>query len=301
MAKSLRYLAEYAGLRLLEFVAGMLSPAMKIKVGGALGRFYCRIAGRRRAKAMDNVAKAYPEWDAARVETLVWENFSHLGAVALEFLGASRMSAEEMRRTFRLEGVEVLEAALAKGRGVLALSMHTGNWEWSAMALAAYGYPTYAIGRRLKNPRVDRRVTELRNRFGGTLIGHRNAVRPVLKALKQGGIVGVLLDQRAQRKEGILSRFFGRPVSTNQGLSLLALKSGAPVVVARAERTAEGHVLHFGPIVERPEAADRTEASQLFTEAFDRAVEEAVRARPEQWFWMHRRWDIPGGMAGGEG
>jgi KDO2-lipid IV(A) lauroyltransferase len=78
-------------------------------------------------------------------------------------------------------------------------------------------------------------------------------------------------------------------------LALLALKSGAPVVFGRDERTPEGHVVHFGPIIDPPEGAEREEAVREFTAAFDRAIESGVRARPEQWFWMHKRWDIPKG------
>ena len=76
------------------------------------------------------------------------------------------------------------------------------------------------------------------------------------------------------------------------------MKSGAPVVFARDERTPEGHVVRFGPIVDPPMDAERDEAVRKFTEAFDRAIESGIRARPEQWFWMHKRWDLPNGARG---
>lgn len=292
--KALHYL-EYAGFRFLETLAVLLPDAGAERIGGALGRFYYRIAPGRRRTARENAARAFPEWKPADVEKMVRANFAHLGVVALEFLRTSRLTPEEMRRRVRVEGLEVLEEARARGRGVLMLGIHAGNWEFAGMAMAVRGYSFHAIGRRLSNPLVDKRVLALRGRFGGRIIGHRNAVRPVFKALREGGCVGVLLDQRARLREGLASRFFGRPVWTNQGLALLALKSGAPVIFGRDERTPEGHVLRFGPIIDPPAGAEREEAVRKFTEAFDREIENGVRARPEQWFWMHKRWELPKG------
>ena len=96
-------------------------------------------------------------------------------------------------------------------------------------------------------------------------------------------------------REGVLSTFFGRPVSTNQGLALLALKSGAPVLFCWGERVGDGsHILHVGPVVEPPEGSgNRDEAVTRFTQAFDKQLEWAVRQRPEQWFWLHKRWSLP--------
>ena len=153
------------------------------------------------------------------------------------------------------------------------------------------------IGRRIKNPLVDKRINQLRTKFGTNMIPHRNAVKPVLKALRNGSVIGSLMDQRALPRDGILSTFFGQPVSTNRGLAMLALKSGAPVVMVESTRTGSGFKVHFSSIVEPPETDDREEAIALFTQKFDDQIEQAVRRNPEQWFWMHRRWEVPPEMA----
>jgi KDO2-lipid IV(A) lauroyltransferase len=186
-----------------------------------------------------------------------------------------------------------LEEARSRGKGVLLLGAHLGNWELGGLAVAVHGLPLYAVGRRQSNPLVDRRVTRLRESFGGILIPHRNAVRPVFRALREGALVALLLDQRARGREAVRSRFFGRPVATNQGLALLALKSGAPVVPAFTERVQGGLVVRFHPGLPAPTEGPRGQQVAGYTETFDAAIEEAVRRRPEQWFWVHSRWRLP--------
>jgi KDO2-lipid IV(A) lauroyltransferase len=227
---------------------------------------------------------------------MVRANFAHLGATGAEFLGLSEVSPEELLGRYRIDGLEHVEAARSQRRGVLFLTAHLGNWELASTVMAARGYPLSAVARRLKNPWVDRRVRGLRERFGTDLISHRNAVRPVLRTLRRGGMVALLMDQKPLAKEAVLSHFFGQTVATNQGLALLALKSEAPVIPGFDERVGDAHVLHLEAPLEPPGEGPREERVRRFTEQFDAKIEQAVRRRPEQWFWVHRRWRLPGGM-----
>lgn len=288
---------QYAAFRLLEEAASRLPWEARCRAGAWLGRVWHAVDGRHRRVARDNVGLAFPEWSEAQVSALVRRNFAHLGATTVESLGLARTGREELLARCRFEGREHLEEALGRGRGVLTLTGHLGNWELAGLALAARDYRFYAVGRRQANPLVDARMTRLRESFGGTLIHHRQAVRPVLRALRDGAVVAFLMDQRASSREAVVSRFFGRPVATNQGLALLALKSGAPVVPGFDERVEGEHVIRFYPALVPPEEGTREEQVKRYTEAFDAAIEEAVRRRPEQWFWVHRRWRLPGGLA----
>src|SRR3990172_2219909 len=119
------------------------------------------------------------------------------------------------------------------------------------------------------------------------------------EALRRGGMVGILLDQNASRREGVFVPFFGEPASTSKSLALLALWSGAPVVPVFIQRdTAGRHHLTIEPALPPPATGDREEDVAAFTAAFSRVVESRIRRSPEQWFWMHRRWRTrPGGVA----
>jgi KDO2-lipid IV(A) lauroyltransferase len=289
--------AQYSLFRLFEKGLSGLSWQQRAALGGRLGRLWHALDRRHRGVARENAAAAFPEWSASEVRDLVVRNFEHIGMTAAEFLGLGATSAEEVRTRVRFEGARHLEAARALGKGVFLLSGHVGNWELAGVALAAQGYPVAAVGKRLSNAAVDRRVIELRQRFGSRIIPHRLAVGQVLRGLGRGELIGFLMDQRPRRNEAVESRFFGRPVATNHGLALLALKTGAPVVPVFDERTAEGHVLRFHPALEPPPAGDREGRVRSYTEAFDAVLEAEVRRRPEQWFWVHRRWRLPWGEA----
>ena len=289
--------AEYGLLRLVERVLSARSWETRQSWGARLGRVWYRLDNGHRRIARENALRAFPDWGPERIDRLVRANFEHLGITAAEFLGSSRVSAEEAMARTRIEGGEHLEKALAGGRGALFLVGHLGNWEFGGLSLAARGVPFYAIGKRLSNPVVDREVTAIRERLGGHLIPHRNAVRPVIKALRGGGTVAVLLDQKPLRREAVPSRFFGLPVATNSGLAILALKTGAPVIPGFDRREDGAHVVRFGPEIAPPSEGTLEERVRAFTAAFDATIEAAVRACPEQWFWVHRRWRLPEGWA----
>ncbi len=288
--------AQHLLLRGSESALSALGWERRVRLGRWIGRAWHAADARRRRLATDNVARAFPEWDAVRVRALVRANFEHLGTVLAEFAGLARTGPDELLDRFRFEGLDRLEAARAEGRGVLGLTAHLGNWEVGGMALAARVGNVCAVGRRIRNPAVDAWVAELRQRYGGRLIPHRGAVRPVLRALRGGALVGFLMDQRASSREAVRSEFFGRPVATNQGLALLALKTGAPVVPAFTVREGPGrHRVWFGPPVPPPGPGSRAERVVAFTRRFDAVTEAAVREHPEQWFWVHRRWRLHDG------
>lgn len=287
----------YLAVRLGVSWAGRVSWDARVAWGRRLGALWWRIDGAHRRVALENLRLAFPERPETWVRETARENFRHLGATAVEFAGVFAESPETLLSRFRFEGRDHLDRVLAQGKGAFLLTAHLGNWELAGLALAASGYRFSAVGRRIKNPRVDALVRRLRERFGGRLIPHRHAVRPVLRALRDGGVVGFLLDQRALSREGIRSEFFGRPVSTNRGLATLALRTETPVVPAFCRREGTGFVAWSEPPVEPPPQGTREDRIRAFTRTFDRVVEGAVRRCPEQWFWVHRRWRLPEGLA----
>ena len=288
---------EYALFRAAEWAAGRMSWEGRARVGRALGRLWHLVDRCHRRVALDNVRQAFPDRPEGWVRKLVRANFEHLGTTVCEFLGSHRVTREELLSRYRFEGDEHAEAALSEGKGLLVLTAHLGNWELAGTAVAAKGYRFHAIGRRIANPWVDRHVRALRERFGARVIPHRNAVRPVLRVLREGGIVAFLMDQRALRDEAVPSRFFGRPVATNRGLATLALRTGTPVIPVFGRRDGEVHVLRVGPALEPPRGGTLEDRIVRYTRLFDGAIEQAVRECPEQWFWVHRRWRLPGGWA----
>jgi KDO2-lipid IV(A) lauroyltransferase len=298
MAGNISFQLQYMFLRSMRALVLALPEGGRASLGNFLGGFAGFALPSRKRLILENIRYAMPEVGEEEARAIMKESLRNLGRVAVEILAVDSLDREKMEKLVRFEGEEILRDALAGGKGALVLTSHQGNWEYTNLALAARGYGMSVVGRRIKNPKVDAFITAMREHFGTKFIHHRNAVRPVLRALAAGEIAGFLLDQRAQAKEGILSEFFGRPVSTNPGLALIALRSGAPVVFCWSERVEEGFVVHFDGVIKPPESGSREELVRSFTMEFDKWMERAIRRRPGQWFWVHRRFRVPGRMAG---
>jgi KDO2-lipid IV(A) lauroyltransferase len=139
----------------------------------------------------------------------------------------------------------------------------------------------------------------MRRKTGVALIDKRGALRPVLEALRRGGLVGILLDQNAARREGVFVPFFGHAASTSRSLALLALRTGAPVLPIFIRREAPGrHRVVIEPALRRPTVNDPEQAIVELTTRCTEAIECAIRTSPEQWLWSHNRWRTrPPGVA----
>ncbi len=291
---SWRHGVEYALFAALARAVGALAWNGRVAAGRAAGRLWWLLDGRHRRVAVDNIRAAFPELGPGEASALARKNFEHLGITAAEFLGLRVSGPEEVLARYRFEGLEHAGRVLESGRGFLALTAHLGNWELAGAAVSAAGYRFFGVARRIRNPLVDRAVTRIRERFGGTVIPHRRAAPAVLRAVRSGGIVAFVMDQRALLREAVRSTFFGRPVATNRGLAVLALRTGAPVLPCFARREKGGrHVLTVDAPLEPPDSGPFEERVRRFTAQFDAVIESAVRRNPSQWFWVHRRWRLP--------
>lgn len=297
MSKKISYKLEYAGVLVAAFLARLLGKRGRISFGRVLGRAAKPFLGQPVRTARDNIKNAYPEYGADKVEALVDANIAHMGRVAMEFLAAGSMPLEVMEKGMRVDNFERVEKSRALGKGVLVFGAHIGNWEYCALALSKKLMPLTSVGRRIHNPYVDALVNATRQRFGMRVIGHRDAARPMLRVLKENGVVGILLDQRARKNEWVRSTFFGRPVATNQGLALIALRSGAPVHYISSRTDGNEYVANVSEeVTPPPEDMEREERVAAFTRRFDEIIEADVRERPAEWFWMHTRWRLPKGF-----
>jgi KDO2-lipid IV(A) lauroyltransferase len=170
------------------------------------------------------------------------------------------------------------------------LTAHLGNWELLTLAPAMTGYPLTVVARSLESRALDAWADRLRRTAGVEVVDKRRALRALLEALRRGRLVGVLLDQNASRREGIFVPFFRRPASTSRSLALLALRTRTPVVPAFTCRLAPGrHRITIHPAL--PLAASGDEAAiRALTARCTEAIEDAIRATPDQWLWCHDRW-----------
>lgn len=198
---------------------------------------------------------------------------------------------EDTIARLRIEGLEHVRSAMQRHGRVLLLTAHLGNWELLPAACHLTGFQLSVVLRPLDAPWLDRLARRLREKSGVELIDKRAALRPVMRALAGGRMVGILLDQNAARREGVFVPFFGHAASTSRSLAVLALRTGTPIVPAFIRREDGGiHRVVAGPALPLPASANPAAAIQSLTARCTEVIEAAIRESPDQWLWMHDRW-----------
>lgn len=294
--RPVRHCVEYAVYRSLKAFLRLLSHPAARAFGRALGSLAHRLDRRHREVALRNMELALPGIGPGERRRLVRGCFRHFGAALCDAISSTRFDAVGICRHFTLEGWENLEAAERRGKGIFVLSAHVGFWELVPPIIGLYRGPMSIVVRPADNPWLDRELRGLRERFGNSTVPKRGAARRMLETLRGGGRVGILIDQRVQEREGIRVPFFGRPALTSPVLARLSLRTGAAVVpVAVFPEPAGRYRFVARPAILPPEGSgDEEEAVAALTRRYLESAEEDIRAHPEMWLWMHRRWDRTG-------
>lgn len=281
---------EYLGLRGLAFLLLCTDVRGAARIASALSGLVGLLDRRHRLIAQDNLRRAYAgALSEEEVRATVARVYRRLGVTAAEFVhGPRRIRGRAARRWFRVEGLEEVRR-VAGDRPAILLSAHLGNWEHLVPAARSAGVDLVPVARPLDNPLLDRWVAGIRSRTGNLPVSKHGALRGLLRTLREGKWVGMIVDQNGGR-HGRLSTFFGRPCSTQGGGVALARRQGLPFAVGRIERVRVGvHRLVFGPPVL---VRDDDEAEREAVDEMNRQIEAAVRRRPADWMWLHRRWRI---------
>jgi KDO2-lipid IV(A) lauroyltransferase len=281
----------FAACRAVLFVLALLPRAAGLRLGRVVGVLAYWTYPARRRIALANIRRAYGAAldDRARAR-LARASFAHLGSICADAAYFPRLLREPTERLAVHQGAEHLRAAIAEGRGVLVFSGHLGHWEMIGLLQPRLGIPFTMVVRPLENARIDGMLARLRRRAGNTLIPKRDAARGVLRALREGRAIALLIDQNV-REGGLFVNFFGVPASTTPALATFALKCGSPIVPVFCSRVPDGRALiRYLPALHPVRRGPLDDDIRDLTRACTALIEEEVRRRPEEWFWMHDRW-----------
>jgi KDO2-lipid IV(A) lauroyltransferase len=208
------------------------------------------------------------------------------------FLRQPRITAQEIDRDVVFDGQEHYEAAFRRGKGVLLITGHYGNWEMMGPRLARAGYQVNAVSRTADDPGLERMIEAIRTRSGLRQIPRRLAAREGLAALRRNEILAILMDQNAA-EGGVFVPFFGHPASTATGPAVFALKTGAALVPTFCLREENGvHRIKAWPAIVPEPTGDRSGDVYRLTAELTHVIELQIRERPELWSWLHNRWKL---------
>lgn len=282
-------------VRGLSFFVFLLPRSVLRGLGTLLGVFWFDVLRFRRQIVLNNLAIAFPE------KSLAWKirqgrrSVIELAVGFFEFFALPRLNRRWLRQVAVFEGREHLDRALSQKKGVLVLTLHMGPADVAASILPMNGYPASMITKFFKTEWFNNLWFSIRGAQGLKLIEAHGERTPfdILKALKKNSLVIFVLDQFMGKPYGVATRFFGKETGTAYGLALFALKTKAPVVPIYSFVDEQGRIhlrcleaLDLTPF----EGRERDEVMVEMTQMFNNVLENVVRAHPDQWMWIHRRW-----------
>lgn len=270
-----------------------LLRAMPVDAASAFGGWLLRAIGpftRGDAIARRNLEKAFPDKDAAEIDRIVRDVWDNFGRIVGESPHLNRLYRSGFGGRVEILGREHLERARDAGGPVIVITGHHGNWELVGAVCAWLGLPLTAIYRPAQNRAVNYLLLWARRHFtGGLLPKGKQAAAGAVTVLRGGGGLGVLVDQKLN--EGVPAPFFGRDAMTSPVAARLAVGFRCPVIPARAERTQGArYQVTIYPPMPIPDSGDRKQDQDALLRDMNRVLEGWVRERPEQWFWVHKRW-----------
>ncbi|MEK6754898.1 MAG: lysophospholipid acyltransferase family protein [Bacteroidota bacterium] len=287
----LRHILEYIIFQVFAALVSALPLGAARRIGAFLGSSAYSLWSYRRNVTLDNLRKAFPDKPQDELERVAHGAFRNVGIALSELLWLPRMTHERLRSLVHFDKPEIIKNTYARGKGILLLTAHFGNWELLAQSIITnLGFPVHVIVKTQANPLVDRVINRRRTRLGSKVIPMETSLREVLKGLREGKAIGIVADQAAPR-ENVPIEFFGRMVPTHQGPAVFSLKVGAPLVAIFSVRQPDGS---YNALVHEIPTDDLKEYTQEnvveLTRRHTKITEEYIRKYPDHWMWMHKRW-----------
>lgn len=263
---------------------------LRVGLGNFLAFLWFDLFRIRRKVVLDNLRLAFPEKTERERVRLGRASLRGLGLNFIEYSFLPWLSPDNYENYFRFENPELVDEALARGKGVLMLTLHLGHGDLACAAMSLRGWPIVMVSKFFKLRWLNDMWFGMRQRLGTRFIAPRDSSYALLRSLKSGAAVVIPLDQFTGPPIGVRTTFFGHETGTAAGLAVMAERSGAPVLAVYTYRDRDGkHVLRFEKEMTIPKTRDPANAAKV-TQEFNDELERYVRLHPEQWMWIHRRW-----------
>jgi KDO2-lipid IV(A) lauroyltransferase len=286
-----RYALEALAARIVGALIRPLPRRAALGIGRLLGRCLAALDALHLKIAVDSLRVSFPDWDEARLRRTARAVYAHFGAVVIDILWLEGRTRQELLSLVDVIGREHVAAAMAAGKGVILCGAHIGNWELHGIAHGWLFGAIDVVARPLDNPALDARLCAFRSVGGNGVVYKRRALAQVMRCLRGGRGVAMLLDQNVLAHDGIFIRFFGRPAAATTVAAALALKTGCALVPSHTELLPDGRYrLHYEPPLGVLPDAERVAEIARVTQELAARTEAWVRRIPEQWLWIHRRW-----------
>ncbi len=279
-------------VNLILYTISLLPESVAIATGKAIGCLL-RFFNFRRFIITDSIKTAFPHFTRQEVRELRKKCYQHFGLLAIEIL--RQANYKKLKMSEKVDNADLekkLKPLIEKGNGVCILTGHLGNWELAGVTLSQCGIENFTTVKEMKSKIGNYLLYQIRDKNGSTTVNRKNAMRAVIKQLKEGKVVTFVFDQNMNRKEAIFVDFFGKKAATMASLATIVRKTGADVIPGALYRNEDmkSFKFWFGEPIDFIENDDSKESILENTLRYNQTLEEMIKTHPEQWIWMHKRW-----------
>jgi KDO2-lipid IV(A) lauroyltransferase len=289
---------EYSLVKLFLWLAKIAPKSFVYAMMKALTLLVYHLDKKRRNLTITNLTMAFPEKTSEEIILLSKKVYTELSRTISEilFMFTGKFDIENAIKN-RDEAKEKLQnLAQNSPHGIIFMTAHFSNWELMAHFIAKNGFPMIVIGRKGDNDLIETNITTpMREKYGNSAVSKKKAMLAMMKKLKAGGNVGLLIDQKSGSKHSAKLDFFGQPAETTLSVASLKLALNPTVVPVFVVRDSDGS---YELIIDKPidyvadEIEDKEKKLEAMTLKYNQALEAVIRQYPAQWFWMHNRWRI---------
>jgi len=281
-------------LKLLLWFAQCLSWKAAYRVGRGIGLLFYHVRLRRKV-AMVNLDIVFGDNKSHTEKMQIYKtSLINCGQVIINYLRIPFMGESFWRDHVSWQAEDILREVMNRKKGALLIAGHFGMMDLAGGKLGMSGYPVAVVGKRIKNPAINRFIIEMRNAMNLGTIAHRKSMQRILEGIQRGEAVAMALDQNMKRDRGIFIDWMGRQASSVRSAAYVAKRTGAPVVAGYMLQKSEDHFqfvitkeVSWESYPEDPETELLINAQRLSD-----AVQAFILEKPELWFWIHRRWRV---------
>ncbi len=294
MKTCLNYIA-FLLVRGLFWLLGLLSQRARVLLFGGVFRLIFLVVPRVRSTILTNLSIAFPNLDEEWRRSLMRRNATEMGRLLADTIRLSSLDAAWVERHVQIPILSRYVAAHASGKGVLVATGHLGSFELLGHAIGLVGHPLAAIARKFKSPQLDKWWTGLREARGNRIIDRTGAFKAMVRTIESGTSVAMLFDQNVKINHAVFVDWFGKPAATTRAFALAVVKTRAPVFVASIRYVGDDRYVvdanecDFTAVLDDTTLSDE-ERIRIITDEVSRRYCDMIRAFPEGWFWLHRRW-----------
>ncbi|RLA71825.1 MAG: hypothetical protein DRG30_08070 [Epsilonproteobacteria bacterium] len=299
MTKKSKFLVqlEYFSVRILIGITALMPRSLVYGMMKGVALLFYHLLKRRREVTYDNLRHAFPDMQKEGLQKLTREVYVELSITISDILLmlTARLDMDEMVENYEeaLAKLEVLKSE--SHQGVIFMGAHFSNWELPPLFASKHGFPMTVIGRRGDNLLIDQKIViPFRAKYGNQTAYKKKAGISMMRTLKRGGTVGLLIDQKVNKENGFLVSFFGREAFTTHAVAMMKRKSNPTIIPISMPRIAKGKYrleIDDEIVYQADEVADEDEKLLKMTERYNQALEKIIKAHPAQWFWVHDRWN----------